>query len=66
MVGTAVPKASVDEDSDSCAREDDVRLAAEIVDGLSVLEEPKPPTVELTPDCYLGARVLPPVSAHDG
>jgi hypothetical protein len=66
MVGTAVPKASVDEDCDSCAREDDVRLAAKVVDGPPVLEESKSPAVELTPDGYLGARVLPAVAAHDG
>jgi hypothetical protein len=66
MLGAAVPKASVDEDCDSCAREDDVRLAAEVVDGSSVLEESKPSAVELAPNCYLGARVLPAVPAHDG
>jgi hypothetical protein len=66
MVGAAVPKASVDEDCDSCAREDDVRLAAKLVDGSAVLEESKTSAVELAPNCYLRARVLPAVTAHDG
>lgn len=66
MVGTAVPKAAVDEDCDSRAWKDDVRLTAEVVDGSSVLEESKSSAVELTPDRDLGARVLSPVPAHDG
>ena len=61
-----MPKASVDEDCDSCAWEDDVRLAAEVADGSSVLKESKSSAVELTPDCNLGARVSSAVSAHDG
>lgn len=66
MVGTAVPKASVDEDCDSRAWKDDVRFAAEVVDGSSVLEESKPSAVELAPDCDLGPRVLSAVPAHNG
>lgn len=66
MLGAAVPKASVDEDCDSCAGKDDVRLAAEGVDGSSVLEESKTSAVELAPNGDLGARVLPAVTAHDG
>jgi hypothetical protein len=50
MLGAAVPKASVDEDCDSCAREDDVRLAADVADGSSILEESKPSAVEFAPN----------------
>jgi hypothetical protein len=66
MLGAPVPKASVDEDSDFGAREDDVGLAAEVVDGSTVLEESKASAVEFAPNGYLRARVVPAVTAHHG
>ncbi len=64
VVGTPVPEAAVNEHGDSCARENDVGLAAQVGEGLHVDPVPHAHRMELPTDGKLWSGVLAALRAH--
>lgn len=64
VVGTPVPKASIDEDSNAKPGKDDVCRTAEGIDRATMDDAPEPSSVQLSSDRQLVPRATAPIGTH--